>query len=108
MPFSNPDRARNYQREYRRLRRAGDRCTTPGTSHIPTDFRLQTAQDVINLLQEQVALVRAETQTGPLEKARTIGFLAGIALRAIEAGNLAARIEMLESVLRLREAESNQ
>ena len=102
MPFANPDHARSYQREYRRLRRAGDPCTTPRTSPIPAPFRLQTAQDVIDLLEEQVAAVRAEENAGALEKARTIGFLAGMALRAIEAGNLAARIEALESVLKQR------
>jgi hypothetical protein len=57
---------------------------------------------VIDLLEEQVQVVRAETQAGALEKARTIGFLAGVALKAIEAGNLAARIEMLERVLKQR------
>jgi hypothetical protein len=102
MPFANPERARTYQREYRRTRRSGDRCTTPCTSPVPLSFRLQTAQDVIDLLEEQVRAVRAETEAGTLEKARTIGFLAGVALKAIEAGNLAARIEMLERVLKQR------
>jgi hypothetical protein len=37
---------------------------------------------------------------GVLEKARAIGYLAGIALKAIDAGNLTARIEMLEAVLK--------
>jgi hypothetical protein len=59
MPFADAEKARNYQREYRRTRRAGDARTTPGTSQLPVAFRLQTAQDVIDLLQEQVALVRA-------------------------------------------------
>jgi hypothetical protein len=58
---------------------------------------------VIDLLQEQVALVRAEESAGTLEKARTIGFLAGVALKAIEAGNLAARLEALELALKQRE-----
>jgi hypothetical protein len=102
MPFADPDRARDYQREYRRLRRAGDACTTPGTSPVPVPFRLQTAQDVIDLLQEQVEAVRAEREAGTLEKARTVGYLAGVALKAIEAGNLAARIEALEAVLKQR------
>ncbi len=102
MPYLNPDRARNYQRDYRRLRRSGDLCTTPSTSLIPTDFRLQTAQDVIDLLQEQVILIRDEADGGVIEKARAIGFLAGVALRAIEAGNLAARLEALESALKQR------
>src|SRR2546429_7077673 len=99
MPFSDPDRARDYQREYRRLRRGGDDCTTPGTAPVPLPFRLQTAADVLALLEEQIAAVRAAPGAGVLEKARTIGYLAGVTLKAIEAGNLAARIEMLEAVL---------
>jgi hypothetical protein len=102
MPFANPEHARSYQREYRRIRRSGDPCATPCTSSVPIAFRLQTAQDVIDLLEEQVEIIRAETEAGTLEKARTIGFLAGVALKAIEAGNLAARIEMLERVLKQR------
>jgi hypothetical protein len=58
-------------------------------------FRLQTARDVIDLIEEQVTAVRDEPEAGTLEKARTIGYLAGIALRAIEAGDLAARIAEL-------------
>ena len=108
MPFANPERARNYQREYRRTRRSGDLCTTPGTTPVPLPFRLQTAQDVIDLLEEQVEAVRAEAEAGALEKARTIGFLAGVALKAIEAGNLAARIEMLERVLKQRSEAEKQ
>ena len=74
----------------------------PGTTPLPLPFRLQTATDVIDLLQEQVAAVRNEQEAGTLEKARTIGYLAGIALKAIEAGNLAARLEALELVLKQR------
>jgi hypothetical protein len=102
MPFTNPECARSYQREYRRIRRSGDACTTPCTSSVPVAFRLQTAQDVIDLLEEQVEAVRAESEASTLEKAHTIGFLAGVALKAIESGNLAARIEMLERVLKQR------
>ncbi len=58
---------------------------------------------VIDLLEEQVALIRAEPNAGTIEKTRTIGFLAGVAIKAIEAGNLAAWIEMLESILKRRE-----
>ncbi|MFL5340569.1 MAG: hypothetical protein ACJ8F7_10505 [Gemmataceae bacterium] len=102
MPFANPDRSRGYQREYRRLRRSGDGCTTPCTTPVPVEFRLKTAADVLALLEEQVNAVRADVDAGTLEKARTVGFLGSIALRAIEAGNLAARIEMLEAVLKQR------
>ena len=83
MPFSDPDKARSYQREYRRTRRAGDSCTTPSTTPIPLPFRLKTAADVLQLLEEQVEAVRAEQEAGALEKARTIGYLAGISLKEI-------------------------
>jgi len=67
--------------------------------------RLQTAQDVIDLLQQQVAAVRADRKAGTLEKARAIGYLASIALRAIDAGNMAARVEALEAVLKHRNGD---
>jgi hypothetical protein len=65
-------------------------------------FRLKTAADVLQLLEEQVVAIRADPEAGTLEKARTIGYLAGVSLKAIEAGNLAARIEMLETILKQR------
>jgi len=62
----------------------------------------------IRVLEEQVEAVRAEPGAGALEKARAVGYLAGVALRAIEAGNLAARIEMLEAVLKQRDRDGRQ
>jgi hypothetical protein len=105
MPYADPDRARDYQREYRRTRRAGDDRTTPGTTPLPLPFRLQTAADVLALIEEQVEAVRGEAEAGTLEKARAVGFLAGVALKAIEAGNLAGRVEMLEAVLKQRDGK---
>jgi hypothetical protein len=102
MPFADPDRARDYQRGYRRMQRAAEGCTNGCTSLVAVAFRLRTAADVLRLLEEQVEAVRAEQQAGTLEKARAIGYLAGVALKAIDAGNLAARVEMLEAVLRQR------
>jgi hypothetical protein len=67
--------------------------------------RLQTAADVINLLEEQVEALRADSGIGAVEKARVIGYLAGAARKAIETGNLAARLEMLELVLKNRSKE---
>ena len=83
------------------MQRAGE-CTTPSTTPIPVPFRLKTAADVIGLLEEQIAAVRDEPEASTLEKARCIGYLAGISLRAIEAGDLAARLEALEAILKER------
>jgi hypothetical protein len=69
---------------------------------VSPEFRLEAAGDVIALIENQVQAVLDDADAGALEKARTIGYLAGIALRAIEAGNLAARVECLEAVLKQR------
>lgn len=100
MPYADPDKQRAYKREWARMRRAGERGTPGGT--IPLPFRLRTAQDVLALLEEQVGAVRNDQEAGTLEKARTIGYLASIALKAAEVADLAARIEALEAALKAR------
>jgi hypothetical protein len=89
------------------MERAGEGGTPCGTP-APLPFRLKTAADVLGLLEEQVQAVRAAPEAGALEKARAIGYLAGVALKAIEAGNLAARIEMLEAVLKQRNGDGKR
>ena len=106
MPYVDPDRGRAYQREYRRTRRAGDSCTTPCTTLLPLEFRLRTASDVLDLLEEQVDAVVKDADATALEKARCIGFLCGVTLRAIEAGDQAARLEAVEAVLKIRKQEA--
>ena len=71
-----------------------------------TEFRLKTATDVLALIGEQIEAVRDDGQAKKLEKARCIGYLAGIALKAIEAGNMAGRIEALEAVLKQRKEKA--
>ncbi len=107
MPYADAETARDYQREYRRMRRAGE-CTTPSTTQLPAEFRLQTAADVLALVEEQVAAVRSDAEAKTLEKARTIGFLAGVALKAVEAGNVAARLEAVEVALKRRKQSNGR
>jgi hypothetical protein len=103
MPYSDPEKQRDYQREYKRMQRAGS-SQTPGQTLVPLPFRLKTAQDVLALIEEQVNAVREEPEAGTLEKARTVGYLAGIALKAVEVADLSGRVEALEQVLRKRKA----
>jgi hypothetical protein len=102
MPYANLDRQREYKREWMRLRRAGE-CGTPGGTVLPLPFRLQTAADVLGLLGEEIAAVRADSEAGTLEKARVVGYLSGVALRAIEVADVTARVEALEAVLKRRQ-----
>ena len=106
MPYRDRESSRAYQRDYKRLRRSGS-AQTPVQVALPLDFRLQTARDVLDLLAEQIAAVRAEPSAGTLEKARVIGFLSGPAMKAIEVADLAGRLEAIESVLKHRK-DGNQ
>ena len=59
---------------------------------------------MLTLLDDQVdALLSDETLTN-IERARTVGYLSGVILRAIEAGDIQERLEALESVLNNRKA----
>jgi hypothetical protein len=57
---------------------------------------------VLRVIEAQVEAVLADKTLGTTETARIIATLAGVALRAIEAGDLAGRLEALERHLQLR------
>ena len=101
MAYADPTKQRDYQREYKRLRRGGS-CQTPGQTQLPTEFRLRTAQDVLELLGEQIEAVRQDQDITTTERARTVGYLCGIALRAVETADMAGRIDALERALKQR------
>jgi len=66
--------------------------------------QLQTVQDVIDLLEEQVEAIRAAPWCGTIAKARAIAQLASVARQTMESGVLAARLQALEAVLKHRKA----
>ena len=103
MPYKDPARRAAYHREYKRATRATV-AQTPGQAPIPVSFRLQTASDALALLAEQVASVQTDLTLTTVERARCIGYLVGISLKAIEAGDTVARLEAVEAVLKLRKA----
>ena len=103
MPYKDADKRRAYHREYRRAERAAV-TQTPGQAPIPITFRLQTAADALALLAEQVAAVQADSAVTTVERARCIGYLIGISLKTIEAGDTAERLEAVEAVPKLRKA----
>lgn len=103
MPYKNPDINREYQKQYKRMRRTGGR-QTPCQTLLPMPFRLRTAHDVLILLEQQINAVVGEDAASTLEKARTVGYLAGISLKAVEVTELASRIDSLEMVLKRRKS----
>lgn len=102
MPYKDPEKRKAYDREYKRVQRAGE--SNPSQALVPLSFRLKTAQDILSLLENQINAVHQDKTAGTLEKARTIGYLASITLKAVEISDMAARIEALESVLKGRKS----
>jgi hypothetical protein len=100
VPYRDPDKQRHYKREWKRLHVAGG--GTPGGTLIPLPFRLRTAQDILALLARHVEAVENTAEATPLEKARTVGYLAGIALKAVEVTDLGARLGKLEQAVAKR------
>jgi P27 family predicted phage terminase small subunit len=67
--------------------------------------RPTTAADVRDRLQEQVDIVRADPELSNLEKGHCIAALCRVALKAIEDGDTAARLDALEAILKTRKDE---
>ena len=103
MPFADPEKRRQYDAEFKRKARAAEPC--PTCLALPVEFRAKTAADVLALLNEQLDTLRQDASLGSVERAKAVGYLAGIALRAIDAGDVAAREEALESILKSRSKE---
>lgn len=103
MPFSDPEKRRAYDSDFKRKARAAEPC--PTRLALPAEFRAKTAADVLALLNEQLETLRQDASLGSVERAKGVGSLAGIALRAIEAGDTVARLEALESILKSRPKE---
>jgi hypothetical protein len=104
MPYKNPERQRAAKAEHARRQRAARVEPKRGTRAplISGELRLATARDVLAVIESQVAAVLADQTLGTAERARTAATLAGVALRAIEAGDLTGRLEALEAHLKGR------
>lgn len=97
MPYADPERQREYQRNYQRQRRSG---STNGTCvDLDTTVRVKTAADVLALLETTINEVR-EAEADVLAKARCIGYLAGVTLKAIESSDLEGRLTDIEEALK--------
>lgn len=70
----------------------------------PTVSALRTPTDILTLLESMSVAVQSDPFTDTVTKARVVGQLAALGLKAIETTNLAARLEQLEMVLKQRSA----
>jgi hypothetical protein len=104
MPYKDPEKRRAAVRESNRRRRAGGEgkpARKPRGGELPAleELRFRTAQDVVRLLNTEVEAVRGDAGLDTVNRARTVGYLAGLLLRAIETGDVEERIRALEAKL---------
>ena len=107
MPYLDPTDKREYQRGYMRERRAGEhsaRSASRALTVVASRFTAEEAEDVRDLLLEEINAVRQDSEASACERARCVGYLAGVLLRVIEASELLARMEALEAELKDRSA----
>jgi hypothetical protein len=110
MPYKNAERQRAAKAESaRRCRRPrGTNPVDPGEPAPPLvsgPLRLETAHDLLALLEAQLVAVIADSKLRMAERAQVVGYLATVGLRALEARDLAARVEALERALEAKDAQ---
>ena len=69
---------------------------------VPEPLQLASAADVLALVETAARMTQADLEASPFKRARTLGALASVALKALEARDLEARVEALERVLKQR------
>lgn len=105
MPYKDKAAKADAQRRRRERKRGtsgpppGD---APGEAPQPSlpPLALRTPADVLAALEEAVNSARADQRAGPQVRARTIGFLASVLLKAIQVGDQEERLAEVERQLR--------
>jgi hypothetical protein len=95
MPYADKEKQKEYQRNYQRMKRAGEREVKRQKKKPLTIEEIATAAGIRDLLAETIREVKA-AKLDTVVRARCIGYLAGVALKAIEVSDLETRISILE------------
>ncbi|QDU21278.1 hypothetical protein [Urbifossiella limnaea] len=85
-----------------RLARLGRAVFLRAATGVDAPVRLRSPADVLALLEAEAGRVRADPTADPVARARAVGAIARVALDAIEADQVAARVVALEAVLSRR------
>jgi hypothetical protein len=105
VPYKNPERQRAAKRESARRRRRGTNGLDPVEPPLVSGpLRFGTAKDLLAVLEGQLVAVLADGSLGSAERARVVGYLITVGLRALEVRDMAGRIEALELHLKGRAA----
>jgi hypothetical protein len=102
MPYKDPAKKREWERNYRRLQRAGmmkSNTDQPRTLIKYPEVRIETARDYLGVINAMIDEVRNAPDATIVERARVIGYLIGVGLKALEIGALEERLSVIEKEL---------
>lgn len=99
MPYRDIEQRRAVQRECQRRKRRGLTPSPRQPSPTLVALRCRAVEDVLVILEQEMGILRTARGVKPVERGRTLAYICGIALRAIEARDLVGRIEALEAAL---------
>ena len=96
MPYKDPLKQKEYQREWQRSQKAGEPLKPLARTLNPAEMR--TAEGILNVLSDILSQLLAAK--GDLYmKARTITYVASVGLKAVETAELERRLNELENKL---------
>lgn len=99
MPYRDPEKQREYKRNWQREKRERDRqerAEGAGT-------QLQSPDDVLEVIEEQVDALRRDRRLRSTERAKAIALLTAQSLKVIEARDVGRKVAGIASVVSRRE-----
>jgi hypothetical protein len=99
MPYKGAERQKEYQREYQRLRRAGEstRAVMKPAGKTLNPETTRTAAGLLSVLSGLIKEVLTTEQGDIFVRSRTAGYLLSIGLKAVEVADLEQRLTNLEN-----------
>jgi len=96
MPYKDPAKQKEYQRQWQRQRRAGENVGFK-VLQVSSPEEIRTAQWLLAVLGNLIGEVLTTKQGDIFMRARTAGCLISIGLKAVEVADLEARLTSLEN-----------
>jgi hypothetical protein len=103
VPYADPERQRQAERESQRRRREAQRRRDPARQTVANRAPLPagaSAGDLLEVLAELIEVVRRARGIRAPERLRAVAYGVAVALRAVEVADLSERLAALESRLR--------
>ena len=96
MPYKDPERQREYQRQWQRSKRAGSSLGFK-VLRVSSPEEIRTAHALLTILAGLIKQVLGTKEGDVFMRSRTAGYLISIGLRAVEVADLEGRVANLEN-----------